>query len=70
MQEILDDVVAYELPRLDQGSTRHTVAVLQTLAAGRGIAVTREHVLATMCRLGFVKMKVPGYKRPRWVLAS
>jgi len=70
MQEIIDDVVAWNLPKMDQGSKRHTVGCLITLVALREIKATKQEVLESIERCGFVWTKVHWRKRPMFVKPS
>lgn len=65
MEQELDDIVNYYVPRLDQGSVYHTVRVLLSLAALHDIAATRADVLLSLHRCGFRKVKQGS--RTRWV---
>lgn len=60
VEEILDDIVNYYLPRMDQGSLRHSRAVIKTWAALYGIAVTDDKVAERISRCGFIQAKIPG----------
>ncbi len=68
VQDAIDEVVLYYLPRLNQGSARHTQVVLATLVSlCHGFTPTRYQVAASIRRCGFIRAKLPGGGRPEYV---
>lgn len=70
VNEVLDDIVSYHLPGLDQGSPRHTRAVLATWARLYEINPTDDQVAASISRCGFIQAKIPGRRLRCYVKAS
>lgn len=67
VEEDLDNIVDYELPRMDQGSLAHTRRILKTVAWMYGIEVTRDQVNASIRRCGFIPMKIPGRRLQAYI---
>lgn len=68
MEEEIDDIVGYWLPRLNQGSLGHTRRVLRATVALFGeIAVTEQAIADGIRRCGYIPARVAGrrmYLRP------
>lgn len=70
MEQELDNLVAYSVPLLDQGSVWHTVRVVKTLAVLHGILASRDDVVASLYRCGFRKVKPRGARRTYWAATA